>query len=182
MANKTFTTVLPPLLAIDNGDGTYSIGVGEAYEWIERLLGIDRLLTATGLQYNVDDGDAVATTVQNTETDLYTLTLDNKGREAIIDFLTFGLTVALIQITGAVNGVYRWYFRAGVAGAWTKIYESGAIALGAAFVDYTVSGYWRPATDTNYPIQLKLTLETDGAANMGKGKIKNSSYCLVKAQ
>ena len=184
MANVTFATVIPPLLGINNRDGTYSMGVGEAFEWVERLLGNERLLTADGVQYNVADGDAVGTTVINTETDLYTFTLDKKGREAVIDYLLFGLTIALIQVTGAVNGVYKWYIRSGIAGAWTNIYTSGAIALPAAYdeVGGSVSGYWRPAVDTNYPIQIKLTLTTDHAANMGKAKVKNSSYCLIKAQ
>jgi len=184
MANQTFATVIPPLLAIANRDGSYSVGVGEAFEWIERLLGDDRPLTTTGVQYNVTDGAAVGTTIQNTETDLYTFTLDNKGREAYIDYMLFGLTIALIQVTGAVNGIYRWYWNDLDAGGWQEIYESPAIALPAAYdeVGGTVSGYWRPGTDLKYPITMKLTLETDGAVNMGKAKVKNSCYVLIKAR
>jgi len=184
MANETFRTVIPPLVAIDNRDGSFSVGVGEAFEWIERLLGDNRLLTPTGAQYNVDDGAAVGTTVINTETDLYTFTLDNKGREAVLDYLFFALTIALIQVTGAVNGIYRWYWNDLDAGGWKMLYQSGAIALPAAYdeVGGSVSGYWSPSTDLKYPITMKLTLETDHAANMGKAKVKNSCYCLVKAR
>jgi len=145
---------------------------------VDKLLGNERPLTTTGVQYNVDDADAVATTIQSTETDLYTFTLDN-GRGGIIDFLEFGLTAAFIQLTGAVNGVIRWYIRQRGATAWTEIHESGAQALGAAMADYTCSGYWKPSSETKYPIEVKLTLETDGAVNMGKGKVKNSSYIVV---
>jgi len=184
MANQTFVGVITPLLAIDNRDGSWSVGVGEAFEWMERLLGDDRLLTTTGVQYNVDDGDAVGTTVQATETDIYTFTLDNKGREAYIDYMLFGLTIALIQVGGAVNGIYRWYWDDLDSGGWKMLYQSGAIALPAAYdeVGGTVSGYWRPSTDLKYPITMKLTLETDHAVNMGKAKVKNSSYVLVKAR
>lgn len=145
---------------------------------VDRLLASARPLTTTGAQYNVADADAVATTVQSTETDLFTFTLDN-GRAGVIDYLEFGLTAAFIQLTGAVNGVIRWYMRAVGATTWVEIHESGAQALGASMTDYSCSGYWKPSSDTDYPIEVKVTLETDGATNMGKGKVKNSSYIVV---
>ena len=145
---------------------------------VDRLLASARPLTTTGVQYNVADADAVATTVQSTETDLFTFTL-NTGRAGVIDYLEFGLTAAFIQLTGAVNGLVRWYIREHGVTAWTEIHESGAQALQAAMTDYSCSGYWKPASETEYPIEVKLTLETDGAANMGKGKVKNSSYIVV---
>jgi hypothetical protein len=165
--------------------GTNIIGkvINQPLEWTEYLQGEDRPLTSDGIQYNVDDGDAVETTVQNTETDLYTFTFDN-GRTGTIDFLTLGLTVALLQVTGAVNGVFRWYVRPGASGDWAEIYESGSIALPAAYstASGSCSGIWHPTTELTYPFQLKLSLETDGATNMGKAKVQSSSIVLVRVK
>jgi len=163
--------------------GTNIIGkvVNQPLEWTEYLLGEDRPLTSDGIQYNVADGDAVATVAQSTEKDLYTFTLNN-GRTGTIDFLTLGLTVALLQITGEVNGVFRWYARPGASGDWTEIYESGSIALPAAYstASGSCSGIWHPTAELTYPFQLKLTLETDGAVNMGTAKVQSTSYVVVR--
>ncbi len=155
-------------------------------EWTEYLLGEDRPLTSDGIQYHVDDGDAVPTTVQNTETEIFTFTFNN-GRTGTIDFLTLGLTVALLQITGAVNGVFRWYVESGATGDWSaaqKIYESGSIALPAAYS--TASGScadkWKPSAGLTYPFRMKLTLETDGAVNMGTAKVQSTSYVVVRVK
>jgi len=146
--------------------------------WIDRLVAEQRLLTTTGVQYNVADADAGATTVQNTETDMFTVVLDKPNRAGLIDHIDFGLTVALIQITGAVNGTYRWYIDTAGGENWLKIYERGSIALGAAYTEYSCGGRWKQSGLT-YPVKLKLTLETDGGTNMGNAKISHSSYARI---
>ncbi len=150
---------------------------------IEYLLSNNRLLTATGVQYNVADAGASITTVQNVEADMYTFVLDRMPA-GLINYLEFGLTVALLQVTGAVNGVYKWYVRQKGATAWTNIYTSGLIALPAAYdeVSGTCLGKFKPGPAISYPIEIKLTLTTDGETNMGRAKVNASSFVRAVLQ
>ena len=192
MSDTTFKTVLPPLRAADNGDGTYSMAVKpNEKSWVETLPMKDRPLTADGIQYNVDDGDAVATVAQSVEKDLYVFTLNTRKQAETVVKLTLGLTIALIQITGAVNGVFRWYVRPGTDGVvggaeagWCEIFESASIALPAAYsTTYgSCAGEWNPTTPLTYPFQLKLTLTTDGATNMGAAKVQNTSFVTIEVE
>ena len=180
-SDEILVAVQALLTGIVLAGGSAEIGKVAFKDNSEYLLGTNRLLTTTGEQYNVDDGAAIGTTVQNSETDMYTFTL-NTLPAGTINWLEFGLTCALIQVTGAVNGVFKWYIRQGIAGAWTNIFTSSAQALTAAYVNFTRSGKWKPAIAMTYPIQVKLTLTTDGAVNMGKAKVNGVSIVRVVLQ
>ncbi len=157
-----------------------SIGKIDLKDGVEYLLGDSQLLTATGAQYNVADADAKGTSIQSTETDLYTFSLRGLP-SGTIRYLSFGLTVALLQVTGAVNGVYKWYVRQAGTSGWVLIYTSGSIALPAAYdeVGGSCAGKFKPTRPMAYPLDVKLTLNTDGAANMGKLKVNASSYVRI---
>jgi len=182
MADTTFTTVIPPLKAIDLADGTFAMAFGgiflpERFEFVLHPFGKGSL-TTDGVQYSTE-----VSGIGDTYTAIETVTIIQPTGYTLQE-IEFGLTVA-IKSSAAVEGV-NWKMQASDDGAaWEDLIAEQLRAASCA--DYLdVSALGRFALTGNFlgtgaTFQARAVVKSAVAAGeTATGKMKSSSYVLVK--
>lgn len=192
MADSTFRTTLPPLKAVDLGDGTYAVAIKEQNVDSESgAIPVDNeiqdkwthpfgkgALTTDGIQYSAEH----TTTTDDWEEVEKATFYQPLGHT--LEEIEFGLTMA-IKSSGATESVL-WKWQASDNGTdWEDLIAQQTRAADAsAYLDVTTSGRFALTGNflgTGTTFQVRAMIKSGGAGGeTAKGKTKNSSYIYAK--
>ena len=197
MADKLIANVIPNIKAIDlflpDGSHAYAVGLFGAIPSGANVIGgvnppfIERVSHPWGKGACVPTGVVYGTELV-TSTDAYedvevAQTIAQPAGYTLVE-AEFGLTLA-VRSSGAVEAVnYQWLISD--AGAlWSNLVAATVVAApGVVSIDQTNSGRWLPGGNallTGTSFQVKAQIQSGGAGGeTAKGKIKNSSYVLLR--